>query len=153
MHFPLFQRLFFSNFSHLSYNFVCNINFSFYFQQTCITPGCDCFYDSQCLKVYSNNLGRCTSKEDVCPDKVRESDRSRKCRGCIAQCFDRRAGRNGRYSLYCCDCPPPPPPPVTRCFPSTATVSLENGKSVKMSELQVTDKVQIRMYLQFLIFT
>ena len=33
---------------------------------------------------------------------------------------------------YCC----------SRCFPSEARVSLENGKSVSMSELQIGDKVQ-----------
>ena len=35
------------------------------------------------------------------------------------------------------------------CFPSTAQVNLENGNSMKMSELQVGDKVQVQkgMYL------
>ena len=31
------------------------------------------------------------------------------------------------------------------CFPSTATVNLENGRRVKMSELQVGEKVQTGM--------
>ena len=37
------------------------------------------------------------------------------------------------YPYYCVTC---------ACFPSTVRVSLENGKSVTMSELQVGDKVQ-----------
>ena len=36
-----------------------------------------------------------------------------------------------------------PPPP--NCFPSTARVSLENGKSVTMSALYVGDKVKTGM--------
>ena len=35
----------------------------------------------------------------------------------------------------------PPPPPG--CFPSTARVNLENGKSVTMSEIQMGFRVQI----------
>ena len=34
---------------------------------------------------------------------------------------------------------------TANCFPSTAKVNLENGKSVRMSELQVGDKVQTGM--------
>ena len=37
---------------------------------------------------------------------------------------------------------PPPPPQSSGCFPSVARVSLENGKSVSMSELQKGDRVQ-----------
>ena len=33
---------------------------------------------------------------------------------------------------YCCEC----------CFPGTGTVNLESGKSVKMSELKIGDRVQ-----------
>ena len=43
------------------------------------------------------------------------------------------------YPPYCCDCSPPPP--SSECFPATATVSLENGETVTMSELQIGDKV------------
>ena len=38
--------------------------------------------------------------------------------------------------VFCCDC---------ACFPSTATVNLDNGESVAMSELQVGARVQIGM--------
>ena len=41
------------------------------------------------------------------------------------------------------------------CFPSTATVKVENGKSLAMSELQIGDKVQtgisIKKFILFLI--
>ena len=42
-------------------------------------------------------------------------------------------GNGERTELRCCTC---------KCFPATARVSLENGKSVAMSELQVGDKVK-----------
>ena len=46
---------------------------------------------------------------------------------------------NGVGGLKCCgNCPPPP----VHCFPITARVSLESGKSVTMSELQIGDRVQ-----------
>ena len=40
--------------------------------------------------------------------------------------------------------PPPPPPPKSddSCFSSAARVSLENGKSLIMSELHVGDKLK-----------
>ena len=36
--------------------------------------------------------------------------------------------------IHCCPC--------GACFPGTGTFNLENGKSVKMSELQIGDRVQ-----------
>ena len=44
----------------------------------------------------------------------------------------------------CARCRPPPPPPEDDdddCFPSTAKVNLDNGKTVTMSELKVGDFV------------
>ena len=38
--------------------------------------------------------------------------------------------------------PSPPPSKGWQCFPSSANVLLESGKSVKMSELQIGDLVQ-----------
>ena len=70
------------------------------------------------------------------------------CQGCGALCRT-----NGRNTFHCCSCPPPPPPPPPPkrgCFPSTARVSLENGKSVMMSELQEEDHVQIGIYIPLL---
>ena len=47
---------------------------------------------------------------------------------------------------YCCKCkPPPPPPPRPACFPSDAKVDVENGKSIRMSELQIRDQLQTGM--------
>ena len=77
------------------------------------------------------------------------------------------------HTFHCCnidaapECPPypplptPPPPPTTstttpapldncdeNCFPSSAKVLLENGKSVSMSKLQVGDKKQVQTGMQ-----
>ena len=64
---------------------------------------------------------------------------------CPTKCF---ADCGNTY--HCCVAPPPPPPPptttttaaVSTCFPSAARVTLENGQSVTMSQLQVGDRVQ-----------
>ena len=122
---------------------VLYIHFSFYFQQTCD-------YNSECLEHRSSDVAYCVPTNHVCSDKVTLSDADGICDGCIALCLDRRAGRNEDYAYHCCDCPPPPPP--RRCFPSTAKVSLENGISVKMSELQVGDHVQIGIHILVLVF-
>ena len=37
------------------------------------------------------------------------------------------------------------------CFPSTAQVNLENGKSVKMFELEIGDRIQTGRYLKYFI--
>ena len=60
------------------------------------------------------------------------------------------ASRLGKRLIYSLTLPPPCPPCECglndcSCFPSTATVNLENGKAVTMSELQVGDKVQTGM--------
>ena len=59
---------------------------------------------------------------------------------CYAKCGD---------TYHCCVAPPPPPPPPPqeKCFPSSARVILENGKSVTMSELQIGDRVQTGKYM------
>ena len=51
--------------------------------------------------------------------------------------------------------PPPPkqPPPSGGCFPSTARVTLKNGKSITMSELQTGDKVQTGRGIGFTLVT
>ena len=78
---------------------------------------------------------------------------------CIAYCVTRQ-------SFHCCLCdgdviPRPAQPTTTTttttaapsggggCFASTARVSLENGKSVAISELQVGDRVQTGMDVIF----
>ena len=47
---------------------------------------------------------------------------------------------NNNNHAVCCGCSP-------SCFPSRATVFLENGKSVRMSELKTGDKVQTGKYV------
>ena len=60
---------------------------------------------------------------------------------------------DGDGVCICAECPTTTPPPTTSppptpapsgggCFPSSAKVKLQNGKSVTMAELQVGDKVQ-----------
>ena len=81
-----------------------------------------------------------------------------KCGGCIVQCPIEQYGPNPPKTTYhCCRCPPPPrtpptPPPKGKCFPSTAKVSLENGKYVTMSELRTEDKVQTGIHLVYSLF-
>ena len=50
---------------------------------------------------------------------------------CGSGCYCETAENSGQHE--CCDC---------RCFPSTAKVNLQNGKTLTMSELQIGDKVQ-----------
>ena len=69
------------------------------------------------------------------------------CASCGCPCGDYFSTSSNQYE--CKTCPPPPPPANTGgddCFPSAARVSLENGKSVMMSELQIGDKVQTGMF-------
>ena len=49
-------------------------------------------------------------------------------------------GLPNEMMINVCFIVPPPPPPA--CFPSSARVNLENGKSVTMSQLQKGDKVE-----------
>ena len=54
-----------------------------------------------------------------------------KCQVCCT-CEDCKKCNWGSGFADCCK----------KCFPSTATVTLENGKQVEMSELKTGDKVQ-----------
>ena len=44
------------------------------------------------------------------------------------------------------ECTPCDPSRKRNCFPATASVKLESGKQIKMSELQVGDRVQTGMW-------
>ena len=52
-------------------------------------------------------------------------------KNCNAACSN-----DGGDTISCCECP------KKGCFPSSAKVYLENGKSATMSELQIGDQVQ-----------
>ena len=56
---------------------------------------------------------------------------------------------NDIYIIAATPPPPPPPPSGGGCFPSTARATLENGKSVTMSELETGDKVQTGRNISF----
>ena len=63
--------------------------------------------------------------------------------GCISWYKSLFCGGNCKNRCYpdsrsCCDCTYPP----KECFPSTSKVKLADGKSVRMSELQLGDQVQ-----------
>ena len=59
-----------------------------------------------------------------------QHDRAREWQGCEGRCaFD---------PGYCCNCHFCP----KGCFPAASKVSLENGKSVTISELQIADKLK-----------
>ena len=45
-------------------------------------------------------------------------------------------------TYHCCVAPPPPPPASENCFPSSARLMLESGKSVTMSELKIGDRIE-----------
>ena len=76
-------------------------------------------------------------------------------RGCIlCTCQFFNGGRFVRQQ--CCHCGGHPRGTVRKinvnggggsCFPGSATIQVENGKSVKMSQLQVGDKVEAGNYL------
>lgn len=52
------------------------------------------------------------------------------------------------YSREICRFPCPPRHLFPSCFPSTASVTLKNGKQIAMGELQVGDQVQTGMFKQ-----
>ena len=63
---------------------------------------------------------------------------------CLAACNN---PANPTITFHCCPAPPAPtttpaPTPGVSCFPASARVNLDNGKSVTMAELQIGDHVQ-----------
>ena len=64
---------------------------------------------------------------------------------CVARC--------GGIKTHCCEGIPThtkAPGASSSCFPSTASVNLQNGKSVTMSDLQIGDKVQTGTCISFI---
>ena len=104
----------------------------------------DLFKSSWCCRPPCYNASDPLPRGPVnCPDN------------CIASC-----DRINTY--FCCFCdgesttstttstttttkPPPPPPAKNKCFPSTARVTLKDGKTVTMSQLKIGDQVQTGM--------
>ena len=138
-------------------------DFLFYSQQYCPEEGeCDCHWSVECLRIYQFGRAQCDWKDSFCPDTLPTTNPTKstvaKCGGCIVQCPIEQYGPNPPKTTYhCCRCPPPPrtpptPPPKGKCFPSTAKVSLENGKYVTMSELRTEDKVQTGIHLVYSLF-
>ena len=88
---------------------------------SCVCGSCPCggtCYDCYCcpsVNIYSNAAGRTVCEAHDC--------------GCGAEWTSSTSGVR-----RCKNC--------GECFPATARLSLENGKSVMMSELQVGDRVQ-----------
>ena len=116
------------------WNGSCFILFSIF--QQC--PG-------QCYCSILPGVFNCCTKESVCPNTVSGPG---ECRHelCVAHC----EFTSETVTVHCCSGPPPttppppshPPPSGGGCFPSTATVSLENRKQITMSNLQVGDRVR-----------
>ena len=123
---------------------MSTLHFLCYFQQTC-AGRCDCLYGHECLEIRRNGQAMCQDKRSICTQSTvsptTRFDLFETCRGCIGFCVLSRQVP----TYHCCDCPPPPP--KRRCFPSTAKISLKNGKFVKMSQLQVADQVQIGTHI------
>ena len=63
---------------------------------------------------------------------------------CVAKCG---------FTTHCCEGSPRTTKKRPRiCFPSTASLNLQNGKSVTMSKLQIGDKVQTGKNIGFIMF-
>ena len=123
-------------------------------QQRCPVERCECeWFDPKTNGFDVDELSRvCCFRPDTDPARPNLFWVNQNCDEphCYINCD------NG---IYCCNNqasrptrPPPPPPPLPppppsssssspSCFPSTASLNLENGKMVAMSELQIGDLV------------
>ena len=141
---------------HMWYKWKITVaNLLIFFQSPC----CECVHRDQSGTYTSDRC--CLCLVDKCPcGATKLSDHRVYCSPCNCKCgiiYDEKAHllvctpcncprgacTDGYGNPYCCKCPPPPaPPPAGGCFPSTSRVTLENGESVTMSELQGGDMVQ-----------
>ena len=104
---------------------------------------CQCLEQKCPCGTAQYTFGLRNSACDTGPCKRSENFIDRKgCAACNCQCGSYWSRASNQYE--CSTCPPPPPPPSGggHCFPSAARVSLENGQTVIMSELQAGDKVK-----------
>ena len=90
----------------------------------CCQCGCQC--GASCTAYGLSTCCPCGCQCGIC--KVNEYNH---CCPCNCECG--REIKNGRY--VCKEC-------SNDCFPSTAMIKLEGGKSVTMSELMIGDKIQ-----------
>ena len=128
-------------------------------------PCCECVHMGQSGTHTSDPC--CLCLIDKCPCGITKlGDHRTYCSLCNCKCgiiYDEKAHvlvcspcdcpcspcLDGYGNPYCCMCAPPPPPPPPGCFPSTSRVTLENGESVTMSELQGGDMVQTGTGISF----
>ena len=121
------------------------IEFNFVFQQKRSSDECTCHVGS-----WSGIEADSCPRNSLCPNGYGQLsqaiDSGCEFGDCIGECKT-----DGVTSYHCChSCPTPPPPPSSSgggCFPSSATVSIENGKSISMSNLQVGDRVQTGIHI------
>ena len=126
------------------YNLTCQCNRDFIDYKKlwyCHKCGCPC---GQCFHPDDNKFVCCPCNcACIC---YFEKEKEFRCCGCCkcGDCTSRGlsifVNHNGVHT-GCCECSSS----SSGCFPSTAQVILESGKSVAMSELQIGDKVQTGM--------
>ena len=102
----------------------------------CGSGGCNKNGYTACCEYKPHNTDAIPNSYcEKCPKWVDEN--GKKCRFCVTV-----------QGITTTRAPPPPTTTTTKggCFPSRATVSLENGNSIVMSKLRIGDKIQTGMY-------
>ena len=112
---------------------VCDHRQGMQTNQSCCTciQGCRCPCSSG-----GGVVSHCCPCECPCFLGLVQSTGVQVCNPCGCACG---VCENGVGGLKCCNCPFSS---SGSCFPTTARVNLEGGKSVTMSELQIGDRVQ-----------
>ena len=149
----------FQDYNYYQLECQCNRGFIEYKKlYYCHKCGCPC---GQCFHPDENEFVCCPCNcKCVCyyedDEEFRCCTRCCKCGDCTSTGVAILVDHEGVFTGCCkCDSSPPSPPPPQKnnpCFPGTAQVILETGKSVTMSELQIGDKVQTGMKHQFSLF-
>ena len=108
-----------------------------------VSDCCKCIYEEHCKcgrghikNAGSNKHAKAYCKPCDCPcgHTTKHDRKGYKCNPCSCEQQNKCQCHDDHGRVYCCEC--------GSCFPSTARVSLENGKSLTMSELQTGDRVQ-----------
>ena len=87
---------------------------------------------SHCCSCLRNHCPCGTTRQWIVVPTVRVET----CTACGCTCGQYYNHDNGKFQCNGCG-----------CFPSTASVSLENGKSIRTSELKIRDRVQTGIYV------